>query len=73
MDQICQPAYLIFNPLHDNFEYISYKLNRLERNLIINDKTQKLYNLKIAELRNKIIFLKNIKINLKRRKIKHLL
>ena len=70
MDQICQPAYLIFNPVHDSCDYISH--NRLERNLIINDKTQKLYNLKIMELRNKIIFLKNIRINLKR-KIKHLL
>ena len=40
-----QPEYLIFNPLHDNFEYISYKLNRLEQcELIIDNKTQKLYN-----------------------------
>ena len=69
-----QPGYLIFNPLHDNFEYISYKLNRLEQcELIIDNKTQKLYNLKIIDLRNKILFLKKIKRNLKNQKLNRLL
>jgi hypothetical protein len=68
------PGYLIFNPLHDNFEYISHKLDRLEQcNLIIDNKTQKLYNLKIIDLRNKILFLKKIKRNLKNQKINRLL
>ena len=66
--------YLIFNPLHDNFEYISHKLNILEQcDLIINSKTQKLYNLKIIDLRNKIIFLKKIKRNLKNQKLNRIL
>ena len=68
------PGYLIFNPLHDNFEYVSHKLDRLEQcNLIIDNKTQKLYNLKIIDLRNKILFLKKIKRNLKNQKINRLL
>ena len=68
------PGYLIFNPLHDNFEYISHKLDRLEQcNLIIDNKTHKLYNLKIIDLRNKILFLKKIKRNLKNQKINRLL
>ena len=58
----------------DNFEYISYKLNRLEQcELIIDNKTQKLYNLKIIDLRNKILFLKKIKRNLKNQKLNRLL
>ena len=60
------PSYLIFNPIHDDYEYISHKVTRSEQCHLIDDKTQKLYNLKILDLRKKILFLKNIRISLDR-------